>query len=338
MRTDTKCLKDTSYLFAAENEPDVESFTILTTSNHRPALHPYLGITIGVLAVSTASIIIKYALAAGAPPLVIATYRLVFASLALSALALTRHRAELASLSRRDLLLAGGAGLFLAVHFAAWTTSLQFTTVASSAVLVSASPLFVGVLSFFILREKFGRLLIVGLVIALIGGVTVGLDDVCAATRGGIVCPPLADFVQGNAFVGDVLALAGAIAIAIYLLVGRRLRDKLSLIPYIFLCYSAAAITLLIAVLVSRQPLFSYSPAAFFWMALLALVPQLIGHSAFNWALRYLPATYVSVTTLGEPIGSTALALFLLDETPGSLKLGGMVLILAGILLASRRK
>jgi drug/metabolite transporter (DMT)-like permease len=310
----------------------------LTTSTHRPALHPYLGIAIGVLAVSAASIIIKYALAAGAPPLVIATYRLVFASLVLSAPALTRHRAELAGLTRRDLLLAGGAGIFLAAHFAAWITSLEFTTVASSAVLVSASPLFVGILSFTILREKLGRLLITGLVITLLGAVIVGLADVCAATRGGIACPPLADFVQGDAFVGDLLALAGAIAIAVYLLVGRRLRDKLSLIPYIFLCYSAAAITLLAAVLAGRQPLFGYTPAAFFWMALLALVPQLIGHSAFNWALRYLPATYVSVTTLGEPIGSTVLAMMLFAEAPGPLKLGGMVLILAGILLASRRK
>ena len=310
----------------------------MTTSIHRPALHPYLGITIGVLAVSTASIIIKYALAAGAPPLVIAAYRLVFASLALSTLALARHRAELASLTRRDLLLAGGTGLFLAAHFAAWITSLEFTTVASSAVLVSASPLFVGALSFTILREKLGRLLIVGLVVTLIGAVIVGLADVCAVARGGIVCPPLADFVQGNAFVGDVLALAGAIAIAIYLLLGRRLRDRLSLIPYIFLSYSAAAITLLIAVLVSRQPLFGYMPAAYFWMALLALIPQLVGHSAFNWALRYLPTTYVSVTTLGEPIGSTVLAMILFSEVPGPLKLAGGVLILGGILLASRRK
>jgi drug/metabolite transporter (DMT)-like permease len=291
-----------------------------------------------VLAVSTASIIIKYALAEGAPPLVIAAYRLVFASLALSTLAFTRHRAELASLTRRGLLLAGGTGLFLAAHFAAWITSLQFTTVASSAMLVSASPLFVGILSFTILREKLERALIGGLVIALIGGVTVGLSDVCAVSGWGIVCPPLADFVQGNAFVGDVLALIGAIAIAIYLLMGRRLRNKLSLIPYIFLSYSAAAITLLIVVLVSRQPLFGYTPAAYFWMALLALVPQLIGHSAFNWALRYLPATYVSVTTLGEPIGSTALAMMLFAETPGLLKLAGGVLILIGILLASRRK
>lgn len=312
----------------------------MTTSIHRPALHPYLGIAIGVLAVSTASIIIKYALAAGAPPLVIATYRLVFASLALSTPALTRHHAELASLTRRDLLLTGGTGIFLAAHFAAWITSLEYTTVASSAVLVSASPLFVGVLSFTILREKLGRSLITGLLVALIGGVTVGLADVCAPPAGQTlrVCTSLADFVQGNAFAGDLLALAGALAIAIYLLIGRRLRDKISLIPYIFLSYSAAAITLLIAVLISRQPLFGYSPAAYFWMALLALIPQLVGHSAFNWALRYLPTTYVSVTTLGEPIGSTALAMILFAETPGPLKLAGGGMILAGILLASRRK
>ena len=291
-----------------------------------------------MLAVSAASIIIKYALAAGAPPLVIAAYRLTFASIALAALALGRHRAELVALTRRDLLLAAGTGVFLATHFATWITSLQFTTVASSAVLVSSSPLLVGVLSFVVLREKMSRALIIGLILSLIGGVTVGLADVCAVSRGGIACPLLAGFVQGRAFLGDLLALAGAAAIAFYWLIGRRLREKLSLIPYIFLSYSTAAIALLITVLVSRQPLFGYSPAAYFWMALLALVPQLIGHSAFNWALRYLSATYVSVTVLGEPIGSTMLAMVLFKETPGPLKLVGGVLILIGILLASQHK
>ncbi|MBI3242725.1 MAG: DMT family transporter [Chloroflexi bacterium] len=312
----------------------------MSTSAPRPALHPYLGIVIGVLAVSAASIIIRYALAAGAPPLVIATYRLAFASLALAALVAARHRAELARLTRRDLLLAGGTGVFLAAHFAAWITSLQFTTVASSAVLVSISPLLVGVLSFVAWREKMSRALIIGLIVSLIGGVIVGLADVCAVSRGGVACPPLADFVQGRAFAGDLLALAGAVAIAFYWLIGRRLREALrvSLIPYIFLSYSTAAITLLTTVIVSRQPLVGYPPAAYFWMAVLALVPQLIGHSAFNWALRYLSATYVSVTVLGEPVGSTILAVMLLNEAPGPLKLGGGGLILVGILLASQHK
>jgi len=312
----------------------------LPTSTHRPALHPYLGIAIGLLAVSAASIILKYALAEGAPPLVIAAYRLTFASLALAPLVVTRHRPELARLTRRDLILTVFTGIFLAAHFATWITSLQFTTVASSAVLVSASPLLVGILSFAILREKMGRTLIIGLILSLIGGVIVGLADVCAVSGGGVTCPPLADFVRGRAFAGDLLALTGAVAIAFYWLIGRRLRETLdvSLVVYIFLSYTAAAITLLITVWAAGQPLFGYPPAAYFWMALLALVPQLIGHSAFNWALRYLSATYVSVTVLGEPIGSTALAMILFSETPGLLKLVGGALILGGILLASQRK
>lgn len=291
-----------------------------------------------MLAVSAASIIIKLAQDEGAPSLIIAACRLTFASIALAPVALIRHRAELARLTRRDFLIAGVSGLLLGLHFGAWITSLEFTTIASSVVLVSTSPLFVGLFSLFVWREKLGRPLIAGLILTIAGGAMVGLSDVCAASRGGMVCPPLAEFVQGGAAIGDLLALVGAAAVAGYLLIGRRLRARLSLVPYIFLCYSAAAITLVAAALVSRQPFFGYSSAAYFWIALLALVPQLIGHSAFNWALRYLTAAYVSVTILGEPIGSTLLAFFIFHQTPTPLKLSGGLLILGGILLASRTR
>ncbi len=315
----------------------VESSSNLSTIPPRPAVHPYIGIAIGVLAVSAASIIIKLALDVKVPSLIIAAYRLAFASFVLAPIALTRHRAEIASLTRRDLAIAGFSGLFLGLHFGAWITSLEFTTIASSVVFVSTSPLFVGLFSLIVWREKLGAPLIIGLMVAMVGGAMVGLSDACVVTRAGIVCPSLAEFVQGRAVIGDLLALAGAVAVAGYLLIGRRLRAKLSLIPYIFLSYGAAAVTLVVAAFVSGEPFFGYSPAAYFWMALLALVPQLIGHSAFNWALRYLSATYVSVTILGEPIGSTLLAVFIFHETPSPLKLLGGVFILGGILLASKR-
>jgi len=290
-----------------------------------------------VLAVSAASIIIKLAQDVKAPSLIIAAYRLTFASIVLAPIALTRHRAELTRLTRRDSAVAVVSGLFLGLHFGTWITSLEYTTVASSVVFVSTSPLFVGLFSLIVWREKFGKPLIAGLIVALTGGAMVGLSDACAVTREGIVCPSLAEFARGRAIIGDLLALAGAITVAGYLLIGRRLRAKLSLIPYIFLCYGVAAITLIIAALFSGRSFFGYSPAAYFWMALLALVPQLIGHSAFNWALRYLSATYVSVTILGEPIGSTILAFFIFGETPAPLKLFGGLLILGGIVLASKR-
>lgn len=306
-------------------------------SSHPSRIHPYVGLAIGVVAVSAASIIVRLAQGVEVPSFVIAAYRLTFASLILAPIALTRHRAELSGLTRRDYLLAGLTGLFLGLHFASWFTSLEYTTVASSAVFVTTSPLFVALFAGLVWRERLGQWVILGLALSLLGGILIGVADLCAVSATGLACPPLADFLQGRAFFGDLLATVGAITFAGNMLIGSRLRAKLSLIPYIFLAYSAAAITLIIIVLINGLPFFGYSPAAYFWMALLALVPQLIGHSSFNWALRYLPATFVTITTLGEPIGSTILALFIFQEVPTPLKLIGGILILGGILFASKR-
>ncbi|NCO31663.1 EamA family transporter, partial [bacterium] len=111
--------------------------------------------------------------------------------------------------------------------------------------------------------------------------------------------------MKGKAFLGNFLALAGAWMVAGYLLIGRRLRAKMSLVPYIFVVYSIAAVALIVIMFASSETPLGYSPITYVWMLLLALVPQLIGHSTYNWALRYMPAALVAVTTLGEPIGST---------------------------------
>jgi drug/metabolite transporter (DMT)-like permease len=133
-----------------------------------------------------------------------------------------------------------------------------------------------------------------------------------------------------------VLALIGAFAAAGYLMIGRSVRSGISLISYTFLVYGAAAVVLLLWMAVSGNTLFGYPPRLFFWLMMLALVPQLLGHSAFNWALKYLSAAYVSVSFLGEPIGTIILAYFLLQEIPNGIKLIGAILILTGIAVASR--
>ena len=290
-----------------------------------------------MLAVSAAALLIKAAQDIHVPSLIIAAGRLTLASLILIPVALARHRVELIALTRRDLAWAAATGACLGLHFAAWITSLEYTSIASSVVFVSTAPLFVGLFSMIVWREKLGAPLIVGLIVAVIGGAIIGLADVCAISVNGLICPPFADFFQGRAALGDLLALGGAAAMAAYLLIGRRLRAKLSLIPYIALGYSSAAVTLIVAALFAQQSFFGYPPAAYFWILLLALVPQLIGHSALNWALRYLSATYVSITVLGEPIGSTLLAFIILKQTPTLLTLIGGGLILGGILLSSKR-
>jgi len=286
-----------------------------------------------ILAVSTASIFIRFA-QREAPSLVIASFRLTFASLILAPIALTRHRAELRALTRRELLLALLSGIFLALHFATWITSLEYTTVASSVVLVSTSPLWVAILAPLVLREPLTRPVLIGMLLALTGGVVIALSDACV-WQNGLACPSLAEFIKGEAFLGNFLALVGAWMVAGYLLIGRRLRAKMSLVPYIFIVYSMSAVVLIVIMFASGETPLGYPPMTYVWMLLLALVPQLIGHSTYNWALRYMPAALVAVTTLGEPIGSTILAYFILHESPSFLKIFGAVLILGGIYIAS---
>lgn len=311
----------------------------MTESENHPPISPALAIPIGILAVSTSSIFIRYAQADGVSSLVIAAWRLSLASLILAPFALLRYRDELRNLDRRGLMLALFSGVFLAVHFATWITSLEYTSVASSVVLVSTAPLWVAILAPLTIREPVGRSVLIGMGLALIGGTVVGLSDSC--TLDGLTslrCPPLSEFVGGEAFFGDLLALAGALAAAGYLLIGRSLREKMSLIPYIFVVYGMAAIVLVIVMFTAGESPFGYEPQTYLWFLLLALVPQLLGHSTFNWALRYLPAAFVSITLLGEPIGSAILAYFILDEVPTALMVFGAILILVGIYIASRQK
>jgi drug/metabolite transporter (DMT)-like permease len=301
----------------------------------RPIIPPTLAILVGILAVSTGSIFVRNA-QEYAPSIVIAAYRLVLATLFLAPVALLRSNEELRSLRRPDLILAALSGFFLSLHFATWITSLQYTTVASSVVLVSTSPLWVALLSPLVLKEPLTRPIQIGMGLALAGTVIVGLSDTCAWTESGLACPSVSEVLRGEAFLGDLLALIGAWMAAGYLLIGRRLRVGITLLPYVFVVYGVAGGFLVAFMLAAGQSPFGYPPQAYLWFLLLALVPQLVGHSTFNWALGYLSAAYVSITLLGEPIGSAVLAYFLLQETPTGLKIIGAILILAGIYVASR--
>jgi len=301
----------------------------------RPRLNPLLVLAFGILAVSTASILVRYA-QEEAPSLVIAAWRLSLAAIILAPLALTRDRTVLRALQRNEIALALLAGLFLALHFATWISSLEFTTVASSAVLVTTTPLWVALVSPIFLKEPITRPVMVGMILALIGGITIGLSDTCIWQSGALVCPDLGEMVRGRAFMGDLLALAGAMFAAAYVIIGRKLRVNITLLSYIFLVYGAAAILLVILMLFTGGSAFGYPPITYLWFLLLALIPQLLGHSSFNWALKYVSAAYVSITLLGEPIGATILAYFLLDEAPTTVKVFGAILILAGIFIASR--
>lgn len=304
-------------------------------TNDRNRLILPFAIGLAVLAISTSSIFIRLAQAEGVPSVVIATLRLTFATLLLIPIALTKYMDEIKKFTQKELALGALAGLFLAVHFATWITSLEFTKVASSAVFVSTAPLWVALLSPILLGEKLSRTAVIGLTLTLAGGAVIGLSDACS-WDGGLSCPSLNNFLQGRAAWGNFLALAGAWAVTGYLIIGRKVRAGLSLVPYIFLVYGMAAIVLIIFMLVSGNSPFGYTAKAYGWMFLLAAVPQIIGHSTLNWALKYTSAAFVAVTTLGEPIGSATLAYFILKETPGLAVIAGGALILTGIYLASQ--
>ena len=272
---------------------------------------------IGILAVSAASILIRNAQTT-APSLVIASYRMTIASLVVVPVALWRHQNDLRKLQAREWLLAAGSGVFLALHFAAWVTSLEYTSVTSSVVLDTTSPLWVAIGSWLLLRERLTRAVVCGLIIAVTGSLVIGFGDMIQGA--------------GSASVlGNSLALVGALMVTGYWLIGRRVRGSLSLAPYVAIVYSMAAVVLLIMVGGARQSLTGYDTITYVWLVLLALVPQLVGHTSFNWALARLPAVFVAVATLGEPIGATILAYFLLGEIPTTVRIFGAALVLAGI-------
>jgi len=305
-------------------------------SYHQPRVLLPINLLVAIVAVSTASTFIRFAQADGIPSLVIAAIRLTIATLILAPIAWMRHRTELYNLRRRDVVLALFAGIFLAIHFATWISSLEYTSVASSVVFVSTSPLWVAILSPLLLNERVTGTAVFGLVLALVGATVIGLSDACVI-QNGLQCPKLDQILQGRAMWGNFLALCGALAVSGYLLIGRKVRVKMSLIPYIFLVYGICAVVLNVFMFAEGAQPFGYTAKAYLWIFLLAVIPQLIGHSTFNWLLKYLSATLVTLTTLAEPIGSAMLAYIFLKESLSRAVFIGGTLILTGIFLASRQ-
>ena len=289
------------------------------SGGNRMTLKPYVLLFIGVLSVSFAAIFIRLA---DAPPLVIATYRLAIASIVLLPFALIRAKATpVRKLSRGDILLILLSSIFIASHFALWITSLNCTSIASSVILVTAHPVFVAIISYFLWGERLTKPMVVGIGIALVGALFINFGSF-ALSRGSLL--------------GDVLALLAALSMGIYLLIGRQLRERINILNYLALVYTCAAVILLIATVVTGYSLFGYSSTTYTMIVLLALIPQLIGHSSLNLALRLMPAIFVSVAILGEPVGATALGYFILAEAPTTVEIAGGLLVLGGIFMVCK--
>ncbi len=279
-------------------------------------------IMLSILAVSTAAPVIR--LAGSAPPLAIAFWRLLDATVLLVPLAILFARRDLARLSGRDWAMLLGVGAILGLHFATWITSVTLTSVAASVVLVTLHPVFVGFAAHRLFGEGPRPLGWVGIVVALGGGLLIAGGD----ARGGAM--PL---------VGDALAFAGALCAALYFLAGRRYRQRLGLLAYVTPVYAGATVTLAILLVALPAPwgggFATYGAANQGLFLALALGPMILGHTGLNWALKYVRAPVIATTILGEPVGASLLALLLpqIHEVPPPTTLLGGAVVLAGILL-----
>lgn len=268
-----------------------------------------------MVSLSWAAILIRLT---ASPAVTVAAWRMALSALLLLPVLWVRRSPRL-HLSKHGLGLAVLAGGFLALHFTLWMESLRHTTVASSVALVTTNPIFVGLLSAVLLRERPSRSLWQGIFLSVGGGLLIGWGDFA---------------LGGEALLGDALALLGAMAASAYLLVGRRARQSGALLPYVTVAYGVAGVLLLMGGIVARSPI----PLAneWLWIGLMAVGPQLLGHTSVNWALRRFPASAVAVAILGEPVGATLWAYLLFVEAPGFLQGVGIALVLMGILRALR--
>ena len=280
---------------------------------------PYWVLTIGVVGVSTGALFVRLA---DAPALVTAAYRLGIALLCILPFAYWKARAEIFSLTHRQSLFGILAGFFLALHFASWISSLDYTSVANSVVLVNTIPLWVAILTHLVTKEKVKAHTWMAILLALIGAF--------------ILCGDSFSINQG-ALRGDGLATAGAFFAAIYILLGRNLRSRLSLLAYVTICYGSATFFLWMAVLASGQATTGFSNETWWAFLGLALLSQLLGHTSYNWALKWVGASMVAIALLGEPVGAVILAWLFLEETLTWQKALGGAIILYGIYHGSRK-
>ena len=290
----------------------------------RPPLPPVLVLIVAVAAMSWAGPLIKFATA---PAQVVSAWRLVYSVAFIAAiLAVRRTPGTAFRLAARQWLLAVIAGVLLAAHFWSWIASLRYTTVASSVVLVSMQPIFVATMSALLLHERASRRQWLGILIACAGAVVIGVSDAQASDT------------ARDALLGDALALAGALFVSGYYVIGRELRQQLDLWVYIAIVYGIAAAVLVLVVMLDPKTALAGYPARDWWIfAALAAGPMMLGHTGINYALRYVPAYVANIAIMGEPVGATLIAWALpaLREVPNAGMMGGAVLILTGILLGS---
>jgi drug/metabolite transporter (DMT)-like permease len=281
-----------------------------------PKMNPYAALVVGVIAVSASAIFVKLC---SAPSGVIAFYRLFFSVLFMLPIFLTKkYVSELRLITKKDWLFSAIAGILLAFHFILWFESLNYTSVASSTVLVTLQPLFAFLGTYFFFKEKLSGKAIISGVIAVIGSTIISWGDFQ---------------ISGAALFGDILAIIACAFVTGYLLFGQTVRKRLSLITYTFVVYFMSSVTLLIYVLLRKESVLPADTHDWVYFILLALFPTLLGHTLFNWSLKWLSTSTISMAILFEPVGATILAYFLLKEYVSFSQIVGGIIVICGISL-----
>lgn len=281
----------------------------------KPAIHPYIPIIIGVISVALSAIFVKLATAEAG---VIAFYRMFFSVLLMLPVFWFKYKGEVSIFTKKDWIYSLVAGIFLAFHFIFWFESLNYTSVASSTVLVTLQPIFAFVGTYFFFKEKLSIKTILSAVIAILGSFIISWGDFK---------------VSGTALHGDLLALIGCALITAYLLFGQDVRKRISLITYTFIVYSISTVTLLFYVLIKGESLGPHPSADWFWFIMLAIIPNLLGHTLFNWSLKWVSTNVISIAILFEPVGASILAYYVFAETLSGSQITGGIVVIMGILL-----
>lgn len=281
----------------------------------KPPIHPYIPIIIGVISVSLSAIFVKLSSADAG---VIAFYRMLFSIMIMLPWFLLKYKNEIKVLSKRDWIFSSIAGIFLSFHFILWFESLNYTSVASSTVLVTMQPLFAFIGTYLFFKEKITLQTFIAGGIAILGSVLISWGDFK---------------ISGTALYGDILALIACALITGYLLFGQDVRKRLSLVTYTMVVYSVSTVTLFFYIIVKGESFGPYPAIDWMWFILLAIIPNLLGHNLFNWVLKWTSTNVISIAILFEPVGAALLAMFIFNEyLTVSQIVGGLVVIL-GIML-----
>ncbi|RMF80100.1 MAG: DMT family transporter [Chloroflexi bacterium] len=284
----------------------------------------YIALAIAITVGSMAAVFIRNAQAEDVPSLMIVAFRLIVASVLLTPLAWGQYRHALVTLSRKQIFYAALAGVWLALHFISMTMAFENASVLVTNVLSLSSPLWVALIEVSILGAIFGRKVWYGISVAILGGVVIALAGAQSVEFG------------ANPLTGIGLAIFAAITHSFYLIIGRKFRAGILLIPYIWILFTAGAISMLTAIVVTKTPMVGYSANGFLWMILLTLSAQLMTHPLLNYALKYIPATVVSVAGQSVIVLSSIFAFFALGEVPNALQIPGSLLIMIGVVLVTK--